>query len=133
MSFKDNYYKDLCDHYLDLLKPINKQKQFCSEEVIKRDFISRSYYTALLHCKDELTNCLTDNYKGGTHEQIISTITNDSVKDDLRSLKALRVQADYETKPFPTPLRVKGTVVHLNRANAIVNNILTKLKDDLIN
>ena len=131
MSFKNGYYKELCDHYLDLLKPINKTKQFCNEEIIKRDFISRSYYSALLHCRDTLINNLTEDYNGGTHEQVITAVNNDSVKDDLRSLKSLRVKADYHTEPFPTPLKVKGTIVHLQRANAIVNSILNKTKQDL--
>lgn len=131
MSFKYGYYKELCDHYLELLKPINKTNRFCDEEVLRRDFVSRSYYTALLHCRDNMDS-LTDDYNGGTHEQIITSIENNSIEEDLRNLKALRVKADYHTVPFPAPLKVKNTVVHLQRVNAIVNNILTKTKVDLL-
>ncbi len=132
MSFKNGYYKTLCDNYLELLKPINKEKRFCSEEVLKRDFVSRSYYTALLHCRDKLQDNLVDEYNGGTHDQVISTVKNKSIEEDLRSLKNLRVKADYQTDTFPNPLRVKGTIVHLQRVHAIVNNILTQTQDDLL-
>ncbi|MEN4053804.1 hypothetical protein [Sulfurimonas sp. NWX79] len=127
MSFKGNYYKPLCDYYWELLKPINKSSIPCDEEIIRRDFVSRSYYSVLLHCKDNITLLSTDK---STHENIINSV-NDNIKDDLLSLKNLRVQADYKTHPFPKPLKVKNTIVHLERVNAIVKYILS-LEEDCI-
>ncbi|SKB73885.1 hypothetical protein [Malaciobacter marinus] len=132
MSFKNGYYKKLCDNYLELLKPINKDKRFCDEELLKRDFVSRSYYTALLHCRDKIPESLLENQDGGTHQKIINSIKNDYIEEDLRSLKRLRVQADYNTNTFPTPLKVKSATYHLNRIDAIIKDILSKTKDDLI-
>ncbi len=127
MSFKDTYYKPLCDYYLELLKPLKESSRPCDEELIRRDFISRSYYSALLHCQDNITLLGTDK---STHENIINSV-NDNIKDDLVSLKNLRVQADYKTHPFPKPLRVKNAIVHLERVNAIVKSILS-LDEDAI-
>jgi len=127
LSFKGQYYKPLCDHFLELLKPLNENNLPCDTELIRRDFASRSYYSVLLHCKDNVDLVQTDK---ATHENIIASV-NDSVKDDLRSLKNLRVQADYKTHQFPTPLKVKGQIVHLNRVAAIVKKILSLSKDEL--
>jgi len=127
LSFKGQYYKPLCDYFLELLKPLNANKSPCDAEVIRRDFTSRSYYSALLHCQDNVDLVQTDK---ATHENIIASV-GASVQDDLRSLKNLRVQADYKTHQFPTPLKVKGQIVHLNRINAIVEKILSQSKDEL--
>lgn len=87
----------------------------------------------MLYCKDKLQDHLTDKYNGGTHEQVISTVKNKSIEENLRNLKSLRVKADYHTSTFPNPLKVKRTIVHLQRVNAIVNNILTQTQDELLN
>lgn len=129
MSFQSDYYKPLCDYLLELLKPINSSKYTFDQEILRRDFVSRSYYTALLHCKNLVEEDIDKNILG-THAQVINA-TNDEISIDLRKLKSLRVMADYDTNTFPMPLKTKKEIVHLERIQAIVNNIISKDYDNI--
>ena len=123
MSFEsEKYYLKLCNN---LLRQINSLPSFKSPdsvdiEVLRRDLVSRLYYTAFLHCRDTLR---FDSQGKESHDKVIQALAG-QFRADMAHLKNLRKKADYEMASFPDPLMFKGVEVKLLRLKAVVENIL---------
>lgn len=111
-----------------LFMQINSPYVSVNREVLRRDFASRAYYTAFLHCSNTLSS--TGPNTDGSHNQVISSL-NSETKLYMLSLKRLRTDADYKMESFPEPLKVKGKNTPLLRIKAIIDDILNKNKEEL--
>jgi hypothetical protein len=112
-----------------LLIQINSSLASVNREVLRRDFASRAYYTAFLHCSNKLSDINPNT--NGSHNQVISSLGKET-KFNMLSLKQLRTDADYKMEPFPEPLKVKGQNATLLRIKAIIDDILNKNEEELI-
>lgn len=123
MSFiSEQYYKKLCNQ---LLIQINNTSNLntVDKEVLRRDFSSRAYYTAFLHCSNSISSVDAD----GSHNQVINAL-NKEYRLYLVHLKKIRTDADYKMSSFPEPLIFKGSATKLNRIQAIIEDILNQDK-----
>lgn len=126
MSFiSEQYYKKLCDQLLLQINNTSNLKTV-DKEVLRRDFASRAYYTAFLHC----LNTISSVDANGSHNKIINAL-NKEYRLTLVHLKKIRTDTDYEMSSFPEPLKYKGIATPLNRIQAIIEDILNQNKSSL--
>lgn len=123
----EKYYRKLCDQLLVQIN--NTSYNFVDKEILRRDFVSRLYYTGLLHCTTELE--LTSIQREGSHNTIINAIAKE-YSFNMIHLKKLRKDADYDTTVFPEPLKFKGQEAKLQRLLAVVDDILQQNKASLV-
>lgn len=100
------------------------------EELLKRNYCSRLYYTTLLHCRETLQIQSTSK---DSHNDIINELTS-LYKLYMLSLKELRRKADYELSTFSEPYKLKGKYENVQRLQVIAEDILkqniSSLKND---
>lgn len=126
MSFiSEQYYKKLCEM---LFISLNGNYNTVDKEVLRRDFASRAYYTAYLHCANTLST--TNHEANGSHNKVISSLGGET-RAYMLSLKNMRTYADYNMNPFPENLKIKGQDTKLLRVKAIIEDILKKNEAEL--
>ena len=75
------------------------------KEIYLRNIISRLYYTCMHLCIEKFNIEIDENER--THEQVLNQVPK-GIKQKLKSLKSLRVKADYKKETFFFPLSTKG-------------------------
>lgn len=123
MSFQtEQYYKKLCDMLImQIMNPFHSNG--IDKEVLRRDAVSRLYYTGYLHCLNTLQ--LSVPKDGGSHNYVLDKINNED-RYEMLHLKKLRKDADYSMNSFPETLKFKTQQVTIQRLKAIVETILLK-------
>ena len=108
------YFKEIILNELEIFSSIEDKKL---KEIYLRNIISRLYYTIMHLCIEKFNIEINNNER--THEQVLNNLPT-GIKRKLKSLKALRVKADYKNEPFHFPLTTKGTKgVFLNSTQTI--------------
>ncbi len=111
-----------------LVMQINSEFSTVDKEVLRRDFASRAYYTALLHCINTLPSINTEIE--GSHHKVISSLGKET-KFTMLSLKRLRKEADYNMEPFPKEMKIKNVNTPLLRVKAIIDDVLSRDESSL--
>ena len=108
----------------------NTATKTVTKEILRRDFVSRIYYTAFLHCSRTIDFKDTNAADQGSHNKVLGALNKD-VKLDMVHLKRLRTNADYVLDAFPDPLKFKSKEEKLLRLLVVVDDILGMSKKEL--
>ena len=99
-------------------------------EILERNYVSRLYYTAFLHCSNTL-GLLNDKVEGeSSHNYVINKLDNEYLLTMVH-LKKLRKDADYNLKPFGQPFKFKNKNVKVQMLKARLDDILNQDKASL--
>ena len=104
-------------------------------EALLRTAVNRAYYAALLSVKRRLDGAFGPGAvpSSGTHHAILQTLqTGDRffriIHDELRSLRDLRNQVDYELAPMSL---VRSDVVkYVDRSRTLIRNRINAMHDE---
>lgn len=104
-------------------------------EALLRTAVNRAYYAALLSVKRRLDGAFGPGAvpASGTHHAILQTLqTGDrffrQIHDELRSLRDIRNQVDYELEPMPL---VRSDVVkYVDRSRTLIRNRINAMRDE---
>jgi hypothetical protein len=120
-NLKDiTYFKTYIEHVLSNYGSMSVEK-----ELVHRNLISRMYYTAFLHCRNELQ---IEKRGDNSHVEVIDSIKNKSVHTQLRDMRNVRNEADYQNYY----IKDKFPLTYLQTMKRKMDFILTKNKTDLL-